>query len=99
METGGASPGACLTGEEGLPYEGGWGESHEAEGNWWCSPAAGVELLLRIEVPEGCGLADESLRRCKVEVLEVGDAPWEEASVSTWSIECDCQPLLTFTMA
>ena len=47
---------------------------------------------------ETCGLADEPFLMCTVELLEVGEAA-REASDSTWSIEWDCHPLLTLTIA
>jgi hypothetical protein len=33
-----------------------------------------------------------------VEAVDAGEAAWE-ASASTWSMECDCQPWFTLTMA
>lgn len=50
------------------------------------------------EWPGMRGLREESWRPCIVDVLEAGDAPCE-AKFSTWSIECDCQPLFTLTIA
>lgn len=47
---------------------------------------------------KSCGLADDSFLMCTVELLEAGE-PAREASDSTWSIEWDCHPLLTLTIA
>ena len=55
-------------------------------------------MLARCETVESCGLAEEPFRRCIVDAVEAGEAACE-AKVSTCSIECDCHPWLTLTMA
>lgn len=60
---------------------------------------AGVLLLLaRWEAGGSRGLAEAPWRPWTVEVLDVGDAACE-ARDSTWSMEWDCQPWFTFTIA
>lgn len=97
MDTGGARAGMFLVTDGGDMADDALGEPLHAES----SAGAGkvlVDGVGRWEERCSCGLAEEPWRPWIVDVLEVGEAAWE-AKFSTSSIECDCQPLLTLTMA
>ncbi len=96
---GGARPWTGFPGRPGCREVGSRGDRHAEDGNWWWVRTGG---RCRVAAAEGGAGRLGAGGRAVPEMYRRG-ARRRRGRLgrqdSTWSIECDCQPLLTLTMA